>query len=204
MLILLFAATSCSRVSKENLPDGQPQDAQDGSAQGDLHQDAPWRDALDGPVQDHGTSETTTRDSLPMDVILCNQTNCPTGCCHPTVGCLMPANQNELVCGRNAEPCQSCDELFKADPCVEKTLCTVGVCEIVQTQDLRSCSSPNISKGRCPKIPKTGDPCCGGCIDSSGECKPGTENTACGNSGNTCVSCLTLPKSFCNPGGSCF
>lgn len=158
------------------------------------------------------------------DVSTCNASTCGTGCCQAAAPrCL--SGESDQACGDNGSACavcptgQSCNTTthkceLPAVKC-DSTNCdgccdAAGICRVgqdnsacgVKGQTCAACASGTtcgpvgpvggICEGPAPCGPETCNGCCIGDI-----CSPGTQNTACGLKGDTCVNC-TSSNQVCN------
>ncbi|HEY1691774.1 MAG TPA: hypothetical protein VGG39_06415 [Polyangiaceae bacterium] len=215
-LLALLGAPACGRSNLDDylLPDG-------GFAEGGPHEGGPGDAAEGGP---------DVIEDLPgtPDVLSCNATTCPGGCCDTTGRC--QAGSNLTQCGALGEACANCAaEGFQlCDPtrhacgnpvvtcdsancagCCEGTVCLAGSdpnecgfggesCQQCETSGL-VCTSEQCEPGPC------GPENCTGCCFGQ-ECITGTNPTACGAKGQVCTNCSASGET-CEPtggnGGQC-
>jgi hypothetical protein len=143
---------------------------------------------------------------------VCNEGTCPEGCCDDTGTC-QPGNVTSL-CGSFGKACINCQQVqMSCDPNLQQCVTTacapgcLGCCEngtcVPGTADSacgtggstcsncatsgQSCAFDPFGGGLC-EAPGCGATTCAGCC-SAGGCLTGTSPTACGNSGDACVTC---------------
>ncbi len=151
---------------------------------------------------------------------LCNQTNCPDGCCAGGA-CILASVQTNGLCGLKAAACQAC---ASGSACSDG-VCTGGACNAMNCPDGccsgngcvnqnnqsslqcgnsgAACSSCTMGTectgGTCAPLPCNIMTCPDGCCDGT-TCIPLPSQTTaeCGQAGNACEQCD--PTSSCNLG----
>jgi len=128
-----------------------------------------------------------------------SHSNCNAGCC--SNGTCQPGTEASACATGPGPACTVCDA---ANPL--GSACVNGHCGCISPGDCpvgHSCllAAIDICTTEC-NAPNVGD-CNGGCCSAAieGTCQPGTADTACGNTGKTCVDCTTSVASCVN--GAC-
>ncbi|MGH7280471.1 MAG: hypothetical protein ACRELY_03025 [Polyangiaceae bacterium] len=139
------------------------------------------RACVDCLAQGFDTCDPDTH-SCSREVTSCDQASCPNGCCLTTIdGQFCVDGTSPDACGDDANTCVDCTTTGVGNTCDPLThSCTAQTCYS------NSCS---------------------GCCTDTGECHTGTDQTICGNGGNSCTDC-TATGGSCDPsdagsGGSC-
>jgi hypothetical protein len=147
---------------------------------------------------------------------VCNATSCASGCCAGNTCVTGVAND---ACGTGGAACATCPspgQVCTAQACVvapcgpatcpqgccSANTCMGGALDTACGAAGAACTNCKTSNDTC-KLGACVAPTCGastcaqGCCDSSGTCRPGTADTACGKGGKACVDCSNNPIPFC-------
>jgi len=152
------------------------------------------------------------------DVLACNQTTCPTGCC--TTGGQCATGASLTACGTLGETCQDCksegfqlcdptrracgNPVATCDPATCSGCCEGNECFAGSDpnecgkggETCLHCESNNLAcVGNACVTPACGPGSCSGCCFGE-QCVSGTDQSACGDDGQVCGNCLAT-------GGTC-
>ncbi len=153
----------------------------------------------DGGTPDSGTPDPGTPDAGSFCI------DCPDGCCRGGF-CV---RRTVMSCGVGGVECTVCDGV-RADNCSSRGTCSCGNgpacgggnvdrCTNGQCRcgNGNACGSGQVCvDGQCRCTPES---CPNGCCDGN-VCRPGTEDSKCGNAGQACQSCrkeCKLPERVC-------
>ena len=155
--------------------------------------ECPCSGAGDCPI---GMACNTTTDQCESACGDANHSICHGGCCGD--GTCQPGNV-ESACG-SGDDCEVCDAANQSGTvcvpsgtgsgyhcgCTSQGDCPAGRACLLAGIALctTSCNQPN-------ETPCNGGCCSGDPFSGGGTCQPGTEDTACGNTGGTCVDCTS-------------
>jgi hypothetical protein len=181
-----------------------------------------------GPLPDGFVGDGPLADGHHDGAVSCDIATCPTGCCDTSGTCQTGILTTQ--CGVAAEACVNCtaDGFQTCDPthhaCANTvTVCNASTCSgccIGNTcfagtegnecggggQTCQACLNEGLvcTNRECVTPPACGPGTCAGCC-FGGTCIPGTDQTACGSSGQQCVNCVGQGDSCqaTGAGGAC-